>query len=238
MHVPFAEKKIELLLCKMRIDFRKWNHVERQIPGGEPRIFPLVRHRDDVPVEKMRPLPVPTELSLRRRQWLRRVACQPVANDVIIKLFAPEQSGVTLARDFLRLLIHLRGNKRVIKFVRLFNPLSENPIEISKWIRRRFVLCGKPQLHDLRLSWFDLQDVMRRKFCAGLCGIHRVCPPMHDIFVKRVFHKGPTVRITVKTQSVRLVLSEERRRVALVSKLIFAKLIVVNMGEAVTFQRD
>src|SRR6266480_7551968 len=55
VHVPFAQEKIELLLREMRIDFRKRDHMEGKIPRGEPGIFPFVRHRDDVAVEKMSP---------------------------------------------------------------------------------------------------------------------------------------------------------------------------------------
>src|SRR5213592_3544791 len=36
VHVPFAQEKIELLLCEVRIDFRKWDHVESKIPCGKP----------------------------------------------------------------------------------------------------------------------------------------------------------------------------------------------------------
>src|SRR5207244_6364757 len=64
VHVPFAQEKIELLLREVRIDFRKWNHVESEVPCREPGIFPFVRHGDDVAVEKMSPFVVAAELSL------------------------------------------------------------------------------------------------------------------------------------------------------------------------------
>src|SRR5437868_4734574 len=67
VHVPFAQEKIELLLGEVRIDFRKWNHVESEVPCREPGIFPFVQHRDDVAVEKMSPFAVAAEVSLRRR---------------------------------------------------------------------------------------------------------------------------------------------------------------------------
>ena len=102
VHVPFAQKQNELLLREMRIDFRERDHVECKVPRRKPRIFPLIRHRDDVAVEKMRPFSIAAEVSLRRRRWLRRIARQPFANDVIVELFAPKQPGITLARDLLR----------------------------------------------------------------------------------------------------------------------------------------
>src|SRR6266480_4506033 len=101
VHVPFAQEKIELLLREVRIDFRKWNHVESEVPCREPGIFPFVRHRDDVAVEKMGPFAVAAEVSLRRRRWLRGIASEPVANDVIVKLLTPKQSAYPWRATFI-----------------------------------------------------------------------------------------------------------------------------------------
>src|SRR5262249_4948996 len=77
---PIAPKKEEAVFRKMWIDFRKRDHVERQVPCGEPWVFPLIRHRDNIPVEKVRPLSISTEVSLRWRRWLCRITRQPFAN--------------------------------------------------------------------------------------------------------------------------------------------------------------
>src|SRR5215510_14444526 len=58
VHVPLAQHQQNLLLGKLRIDMRKRNAVETEIPGSEPREFPLVRHRDHVAREEMCPLVV------------------------------------------------------------------------------------------------------------------------------------------------------------------------------------
>ena len=107
MHVPFTQKENQLFLRKMRIDFGKWDHMEGQVPGREPRVFPLIRHRNNVPVEKVSPFSISTEVSFGRRRWLRRITREPFANAVLVELFAPKQPGITLARDFLRFLVHL-----------------------------------------------------------------------------------------------------------------------------------
>src|SRR5207248_11536673 len=105
VHVPFAQEKIELLLREVRIDFRKWNHVESEVPCREPGIFPFVRHRYDVAVEKMSPFAVAAEVSLWRRCWLRGIASEPVADVVIVELLTPKQCGVCLARNLHRVFI-------------------------------------------------------------------------------------------------------------------------------------
>ena len=58
MQVVVAQHQIELLLGEVGIDHAQRNHVERQVPRGVPRVFPLVRHRDDVVVEHVGPLAV------------------------------------------------------------------------------------------------------------------------------------------------------------------------------------
>src|SRR5436189_256264 len=66
----------------------------------------------------MTPFAVAAEVSLRRRWWLRGIASKPVANDVIVKLLAPKQSGVSLARDFhKRLTTRITVKTRRIRFV-------------------------------------------------------------------------------------------------------------------------
>src|SRR5437867_8166446 len=139
MHVPFAQEKIELLLREVWIDFRKWNHVECEVPCREPGIFPFVRHRDDVAVEKMSPFAVAAEVSLLGWRRLRGISSEPIANRVMIKLFAPEQPGIALASNLSRFLIRLRWNDCVVKLLRLFHSLREYAIEISERLRRRFV---------------------------------------------------------------------------------------------------
>src|SRR6266446_2324535 len=50
VHVPFAEKKDALLFGESGIDEGQRNAVKRQVPRGVPRIFPLVRHGNNVVV--------------------------------------------------------------------------------------------------------------------------------------------------------------------------------------------
>ena len=92
MHVPFAQKKNELLFGKIRIDQRKRNAVKRQIPRGIPRILPFVGHGNNVVVVKMRPVLVAAVPSAVRRLRTRRIAFEPRAHVVVIKLFGPEHA--------------------------------------------------------------------------------------------------------------------------------------------------
>ncbi len=64
MLIPFAQDDIELALGEERIDQRERDAMERQVPRGVPRIFPLVRHRHDALVVKMAPLGVASASSV------------------------------------------------------------------------------------------------------------------------------------------------------------------------------
>ena len=65
--------------------------MERQIPRGVPRIFPLVGHRDDVGVVQIRPIVISALEALRIGRRLRRIAPKPAAHVVVIALLAPQQ---------------------------------------------------------------------------------------------------------------------------------------------------
>jgi len=53
-----VEQQIELVLGEINVDGRRGKRVKGQIPGGEPRIFPFVRHRDDVVTDHVEPFAV------------------------------------------------------------------------------------------------------------------------------------------------------------------------------------
>ena len=99
VHVPFTQKQNELFLGKMRINGRHHNHVEGEVPRREPRVFPFVGHRDDIPAVKMEPVGVPSVFATFRRRRLLRIAVQPITHDVMVELLAPEQAGMRLAHD-------------------------------------------------------------------------------------------------------------------------------------------
>ena len=58
VQVLVAQHEIELRLGEVVVDHRERQHVEGQVPGGEPGVLPLVRHRDDVVVVHVEPLAV------------------------------------------------------------------------------------------------------------------------------------------------------------------------------------
>ena len=68
VQVVVAQHQVELLLGEVGVDHAQRDHVEGQVPGRVPRVLPLVRHRDDVVVEHVRPLGVAHAAAFLRRQ--------------------------------------------------------------------------------------------------------------------------------------------------------------------------
>ena len=92
VHVPFARQQHELRFGELGVDQRERDTVKRQVPGRKPRILPRVRHRDHVVVVEVRPIVVAAVPGARRRRRLRRIALQPIANDVVVELLAPQHA--------------------------------------------------------------------------------------------------------------------------------------------------
>ena len=131
VHVPLLGEQQQLLLGKFRIYHGEGNGMKRQIPRCIPRVLPFVRHRNDVGIVEV--LPVPVAAVFARGRWGRlvRVTVQPHVNVVVIKLFAPQQAGQRLAVDErIAFLLHLalqHGVKRIRFRLPLLPQLGERP---------------------------------------------------------------------------------------------------------------
>ena len=78
MHVPLAPELDELALGEARIDQGRGDAMEGQVPGGEPRVLPIVGHRQDIGAVEQTPVAVAAVPSLGRRWRLGGVAVQPL----------------------------------------------------------------------------------------------------------------------------------------------------------------
>ena len=99
VHVPLAQQQDELPLGEVGVDQGERDAVEGQVPGGEPGVLPLVRHRDDVGVVEVAPVRVAAVPALRRRRRPGRVAVQPALDVVVVELLGPDQPGERLPLD-------------------------------------------------------------------------------------------------------------------------------------------
>ena len=112
MHVPLAQEQHELFLGELGVDDRERHAVEGQIPGGVPRVLPLVRHRDHVGVIELRPRDVPALQTFGRRRRRCGIPFEPFAHDVVVELLRPQQPGNRLAHHGALVVSEGDGNDR------------------------------------------------------------------------------------------------------------------------------
>ncbi len=132
MHHPVLTEQQELVLCEFGIDQRQADTMEAEIPGGEPRIFPFVGHRDDVGGIEMAPAAVASELPRQRRRRLARVAVEPFGDVVAIVLLAPEHAREGLALHEAQILVGDSGLEHGIERIGFLAPHRDERIETRK----------------------------------------------------------------------------------------------------------
>ncbi len=109
--------------------------MKGEVPGCEPGIFPLVRHRHDIAGQEVTPIAVAAVLAPRGRRRLQRIAVQPPADVEVVKLLVPKHAGKGLALDAAHVLVGDVLLQDGIKGVGLGDPLGEDFIEAQEGIR-------------------------------------------------------------------------------------------------------
>ena len=105
--------------------------MKSQIPGGVPRVFPLVWHGDHVGVVEMGPFMVSTVFPPSGWRRICRVAFKPVLDNVMVKLLRPQEPAKRLTHDILRIWCEVLRNNRGVELVRLALALQEDTLEVS-----------------------------------------------------------------------------------------------------------
>src|SRR4051812_29971983 len=101
---------------------------KRQVPGGEPRVFPFVRHRDDVVADHVKPLAV-ADLAGRGPQRIDAMFLEPFIGIEKEVLLAPQHPGQRLP--------HYIG--RIFADAGRCDRDCQTPSRYRTWIERRRV---------------------------------------------------------------------------------------------------
>ena len=192
VHVPFANHQDELFFGKVGIHESQREAVEGQIPGGVPRILPLVRHRDDVSIVQMRPLVVATVLSLGGRRWKSWVAFEPLLHHVVIKLFGPKQSCKRLPHDLSGVWGEGLGENCCVKFLRFALALCKDLIKLGSQglFGRGHVSIGESQSDGHGFPRSDGQGIMGCRLRADALRVHCLLDAMDNVVVNAVLDVG------------------------------------------------
>ncbi len=204
--VARAQQQLDLLLGEVDVDQRERRAVERQVPGGEPGVLPLVGHRDHVARDHVEPLGVAhVRVGGARAPRVHAVLAQPAVHVVLVVLLAPQQAGERLAHDE-RLVgrEHRRDDGRV-ELVGLRAARGEHRVEVDLAAR----LARQPHA-DLRAgAGRDLEHVVGRALRAGAGRVHGVGRAVDHVVVDRVLGVHGGVGRTEQPLVVGLVLAEQ-----------------------------
>src|SRR5271165_1034908 len=162
--------------------------MEGKVPGSVPGILPLVRHRDDISIEKVRPVFVATIQPLRRRWRAGRIALQPLALDVMIKLLRPQQSGKALAHHAARVFRQIRRNDARVVVVSLKLPQHKDAVELANELvfARWPVLVRQAQLYSDSPSRRHREAIVRRGVGAWSPFADGMQASVHDVIVDTI----------------------------------------------------
>src|SRR5215471_10401536 len=204
----FAQQQ-KLLFCKVRIEQGKRDAMKSEVPRGEPRVFPFVRHRYDVSSNEMTPISVAALLAALRRRRLERITLQPLADVEIIKLLVPKHAGKSLALDATHIRIgdvFLQGG---IEGIRFRDALNEDFIETEKGIS---VLGAGPQPDaDRRTAPSRNRSQVKTRYLGTWAGrVYRIGAVVHDVFVERILEVAVPRTGPKQPRKVRLVLGEQQ----------------------------
>src|SRR6516162_1922978 len=212
--------------------------MKGEVPGCEPGIFPLVRHRDDIRDNKVSPIAVAPVLPVLRRRRLSWIAIQPTLHIEVIKLLVPQHSGEGLTLYPPHVLVDNAFLERGVKGIGLGNALGKNIIEAVK-AARSFLPSGEPHPDRSATPSRDLAEVKSSDFRAVAGSVYRFGIVVDNVFVKRVLEvawRGTTAEQSV---GIGFVVAEQQAIRALEVNAKFTQLRVPSEDDAVAliFQR-
>ena len=191
--------------------------MEREIPGREPRVLPLVRHREDVGVVHV----VPARVARRGRDvspyGSGPTLGQPAVDVVVVELLPPQHPGERLPHDARPVLGQALGDHPGVEVVRLAPSRVDDRVE---GLRRRGRELGRragparPRLEQAeadrrRCPGLDRERVRRAPSFPSHPGSRSRVARDH-VLLDRVLHPRRALGTPEQALGVRLVLGEEQ----------------------------
>ena len=181
--------------------------MKGEIPGREPGIFPLVRHREDVVGVDMAPGRIASVLAHARRHGLQRIAVEPQAHVVAIELLRPDEACGRLTKHATTILVFDPLLQRVVEGVGFERTAAHD--RVGRVDRLRLSPCGEAKPHDGRGARLEPEGVAQAELRAP-GHAHRMRVAIDDEGVDPVLEEpGRIARATVP-QHIRLVLAEQK----------------------------
>src|SRR5215467_10656917 len=206
--------------------------MKGEVPGCEPGVFPLVRHRDDIGDNKVSPIAVAPVLPVFRRRRLSRIAIEPMLHIEVIELLVPQHSSKGLTLYPPHVLVDNVSLERGIEGIGLGNAPGKNIIEAVK-AAPSLLTGGEPHPDRSAASGRHLAEVKSSDFRAFADSVYRFGIVVDNVFVKRVLEVA--WRSTKAEQSVEIgfVVAEQQAIRALEVNAKFAQLSMLSNDVAV-----
>ena len=202
------EQQPKLFLCELAVDERERHAMEREVPRGEPRILPFVRHRHDAHRVEVPPVRIADLFPRLGRRPVGAVALQPHVHIEEIDLLGPEHPREGLTLDPLLVLGGVVGMNGGVELIGLGAPLRNDGGHGDERIRMKF--GGEAKAKVDAFSRGHDHSIVEGGFRAGFIGIRGVFAA-HHVAVESVLRVGrPTGHVrTVDRLAVGLVVGEE-----------------------------
>src|SRR6516165_946393 len=210
--------------------------MKGEVPSGKPRIFPLVRHRDDMIADHVEPLAV-ANLAGRGSHWVGIMFHEPFIGMVKEILLAPQHPGQRLPHDIGRILAYAGRRYRPIKLVGL---APARLYDLIKFLAKRVprYRVAKPQADDSGLASRDLELIVRRRLGPNLGRIDGLLPAGHNIVVDAILDVGRCVWTAKDPLVVRVVFGEQQARITIAMQQEAAELVMQRLDRSSVFPWD
>src|SRR5215813_9974287 len=205
--------------------------MKSEVPGCEPREFPLVRHRHDVGGDEVTPMTVASTLATLGRRRLSRIAIEPTQHIEVIKLLVPQHpcQGLTLYPAYV--LVGNASLQRGVKGIGLGKALSENIIEVGE-VPQRLLACAEPYADRGAAAGRDRTQIKTGDFGALSRWVHGFGSVVDDVFVEGVLEVSLHVR-TEESRRIGFVFAEEQAIGLLEGKPKLPELCMARLNDAV-----
>jgi hypothetical protein len=206
-----AEQHVDLLFGEADVDHRQRDRVEGEVPGGEPRVLPLVRHGQHVVGDEVEPVGVADAgVSVHR---VAAMLDQPALHVVRVVLLAPQHPGERLPDDPALLFGHLRMGQARVELVRLGLAPVDQLVELRRDGVRTEVGVGQPQPYGRAAAGRHVEDVVRGGLGPDPIGVHGAGLAADDEPADPVLDERGVGGPAVEPLGVGLVLGEQQRDV-------------------------
>ena len=209
IHQPDPAEQLELPLGELGVDQRQRDAMKGEVPGREPGIFPLVRHRHDIGGHQVAPIGVAAVLAALGRRRLQRIAVEPLSYIEIVELLVPQHPGKGLALDAPHVLVGDPILPGGVEEIGLAKASAEDVVKVGEG-RPALFARAQPDPDCHTAAFRNRPQVEPRGLGAVAAGIHRVHAAVNDIVVERVLEvTRPDVRAE-QPREIGLVVTEQQ----------------------------